>query len=216
MRRSIELAIFLLLLVPPIVVGWFTGAATLSFAMSSVATILHDLGLTALAMYFVWTSGQPLSAMGVTRRHAGREIALGAALYVPMLLVLVCVQIVLRALGVESISIPNAMLPRSTGDIVLATVLVAVVAFAEEVVFRGYLLLRLRELIGNTTAAVACTTLVFASGHLYEGASGVVGVSVLGLVYAVIYLWRRSLVAPIVMHFLQDFFGLIVFPLLLR
>jgi len=216
MRRSLELAIFLLLLVPPIIVGWFTGTATLSFAMSSVATILHDLGLTALAMYFVWTSGQPLSAMGVTRRHVGREIALGAALYVPMLFVLLCVQIVLRAFGVGSISLPEAMLPRSSSELVLATALVAVVAFAEEVVFRGYLLLRLRELIGNTPAAVACMTLVFASGHLYEGVAGVVGVTVLGLVFALVYLWRRSLVAPIVLHFLQDFFGLVVFPQLLR
>jgi membrane protease YdiL (CAAX protease family) len=216
MRRSLELAIFLLLLVPPIVLGWFSSSASFSFATSSVATMVHDIGLTALAMFVVWTSGQPLSAMGVTRRHAGREIGVGAALYIPMLVVLLCVQIVLRALGVESISLPTAMLPRSAGEMVLATLLVLVVAIAEEVVFRGYLLLRLRELTRSTPAAVACSTLLFASGHLYEGVAGVVAVGVLGLVFALVYLWRRSLVAPIVMHFLQDFFGLVVFPQLLR
>jgi membrane protease YdiL (CAAX protease family) len=205
-----------LLLVPPIVLGWFTDAARLSFAFASVATIIHDIGLMALALYFVWTAGQPLSAMGVTRRRAGREIAIGAALYVPMLVVLLFVQILLRAFGVGSVSIPNAMVPQSGGELVLATALVLVVAAAEEVVFRGYLLLRLRELTRSTPVAVACMTLVFASGHAYEGAAGVIGVSVLGLVFALIYLWRRSLVAPIVMHFMQDFFGLVIFPRLVH
>jgi len=34
------------------------------------------------------------------------------------------------------------------------------------------------------------------------------------VVFALVYLWRRSLVAPIVMHFLQDFVGIILVPML--
>jgi membrane protease YdiL (CAAX protease family) len=48
----------------------------------------------------------------------------------------------------------------------------------------------------------------------YEGSAGLVTVGVMGAVFAVIYLWRRSLVAPIVMHFLQDFLSIVLLPLL--
>ena len=56
--------------------------------------------------------------------------------------------------------------------------------------------------------------MIFSLGHGYEGASGMVTVGVLGFVFAVVYLWRESLVAPITMHFLQDFMGVVLVPLL--
>jgi membrane protease YdiL (CAAX protease family) len=34
----------------------------------------------------------------------------------------------------------------------------------------------------------------------------------MGLAFAFVYMWRRSLVAPIVMHFLQDFIGIVLLP----
>ena len=41
-----------------------------------------------------------------------------------------------------------------------------------------------------------------------------VTVGVMGAIFALIYMWRQSLVAPIVMHFLQDFIGIVLLPLL--
>jgi membrane protease YdiL (CAAX protease family) len=46
---------------------------------------------------------------------------------------------------------------------------------------------------------------VFSLGHGYEGTAGVVTVGFIGLAFALVYQWRGSLVAPMVMHFLQDF-----------
>ncbi len=47
-------------------------------------------------------------------------------------------------------------------------------------------------------------------GHGYEGSLGVVTVGIMGLIFNVIYLWRKSLVAPMVMHFLQDFISIVL------
>jgi len=55
---------------------------------------------------------------------------------------------------------------------------------------------------------------IFSLGHGYEGSSGVVTVGAMGLLFAWVYLWRQSLVAPMVMHFLQDFTGIVLAPLL--
>ena len=53
-----------------------------------------------------------------------------------------------------------------------------------------------------------------AVGHGCEGSAGLVTVGVMGAVFALVYLWRRSLVAPIVMHFLQYFLSIVLLPLL--
>jgi membrane protease YdiL (CAAX protease family) len=96
----------------------------------------------------------------------------------------------------------------------LAVVLVIVVAISEETIFRGYLIRRLRTATGNTTAAVLLAAVVFALGHGYEGSLGMITVGVMGLIFSLIYLWRQSLVAPMVLHFLQDFLAIVVAPYL--
>jgi membrane protease YdiL (CAAX protease family) len=104
----------------------------------------------------------------------------------------------------------------SGAELALAVVLVAVVAVAEETIFRGYLLLRFRTVLGSTTAMVLLSSFIFALGHGYEGTAGLVTVGVMGAVFALVYLWRGSLTAAVVMHFLQDFVGIVLVPLLAR
>jgi CAAX protease family protein len=62
-------------------------------------------------------------------------------------------------------------------------------------------------------AAVILSVATFSPGHGYEGSAGVITVGAMGGVFAVIYLWRRSLVAPIAMHFPQDFISITLLPL---
>jgi len=58
------------------------------------------------------------------------------------------------------------------------------------------------------------SAVVFSLGHGYEGSAGVGTVGIMGAVFAVIYLWRGSIVAPVIIHFLQDFIGILVAPFL--
>lgn len=68
----------------------------------------------------------------------------------------------------------------------LAIAPVLVVALAEETIFRGYLLTRLRESTDSTVLAIILSSAVFALGH------------------------SRSLVASVTMHFCQDFVTVVV------
>lgn len=85
---------------------------------------------------------------------------------------------------------------------------------AEETIFRGYLILRFQALTISPTAAVLLSAFIFSLGHGYEGWAGVMIVGIMGVVLALVYLWRQSLIAPIVMHFLQDFLGIVFLSLL--
>ena len=46
--------------------------------------------------------------------------------------------------------------------------------------------------------------------------AGVITVGLIGVIFALVYVWRGSLVAPVTMHFLQDFLGIVLVPLLLH
>lgn len=211
-RERIELSVFLLLFFPMIALTWWARPSSASFVVAATATILHDIGLTALVLYFVWSHGEPLASIGLTRRHAGRDAALGVLLYIALFAVLVLVASLVGPVAPR----PRSLVATEPLEHVLGVVLVLVVACAEETIFRGYLLVRLRNLTGSNALAIAISTLLFASGHAYQGVSGMVLVGVMGLVFALVAVWRRSLVAPIVMHVIQDLLGLIVIPLVVR
>jgi membrane protease YdiL (CAAX protease family) len=105
---------------------------------------------------------------------------------------------------------PSFLGAKGEGEIILAAVLVGVVALAEEIIFRGYLLLRFQGLKLPPSWAALLSTFIFSLGHGYEGSSGLLTVGAMGLFFALVYLWRRSLVAPIIMHFLQDFISIVI------
>ncbi len=85
---------------------------------------------------------------------------------------------------------------------------------AEEIIFRGYLIHRLSAVTRRPAVAALLSGIIFSLGHGYEGTTGVITVGVMGLALAFVYLWRRTLLAPIVMHFLQDFGAIVLLPLL--
>jgi uncharacterized protein len=110
----------------------------------------------------------------------------------------------------EQTATPTSFLKgQGSAEALLAVLLVTVVAVAEETIFRGYLLLRLLPLLRSTAASVLLSSAIFAVGHGYEGSAGLVTIGLMGIALALVYLWRRSLVAPIVMHFLQDFLSIV-------
>jgi membrane protease YdiL (CAAX protease family) len=76
------------------------------------------------------------------------------------------------------------------------------------------LILRFKSLTNSAALAAILSAVVFSIGHGYEGSAGVITVGTLGLVFALVYLWRGSLIAPMVMHFLQDFISIVLISLL--
>ncbi len=216
-EQAIELSVFLFLVVPSMALSFFAvKQGSLGFVVVAVATILRDLSLVCLTLFFAWRNGEPVAAIGWSTRRRWSEVVLGAGLFVPMYLGAAWLESALHAAG---FSLPATPLPSLTpapdpAQLLLAAVLVVIVALAEETIFRGYLMLRLTAITKSPAAAVLISAVIFSIGHGYEGSAGVITVGTLGAVFAVVYLWRGSLVAPVTMHFLQDFIGIVLAPLL--
>ncbi len=83
-------------------------------------------------------------------------------------------------------------------------VVLVFVAIWEEVVFRGFLLTRLQAIFGRWWLTVLVGACLFTVGHVYEGSLALVAVWGLGVVMGFLFVWRRSLLPSITMHFAFD------------
>jgi membrane protease YdiL (CAAX protease family) len=216
-EQAVEVAVFLILILPSLVLSLFAvREGSVSFALAASATIARDLALVALVLYFLWRNGESVARIGWTARRAWKEVILGAALFVPFFFGTALLErgLLWAGLPAPKTPLPGFLKAQGVAETLLAVALVAVVAVAEETVFRGYLLLRFRAVLHSPVWAVLLSSFIFSLGHGYEGSAGLVTVGIMGAVFALVYLWRGSLVAPVVMHFLQDFLGIVLLPLL--
>jgi membrane protease YdiL (CAAX protease family) len=215
--QLLELLVFLFLIVPSMIFSFVAvKQGALGFGLTACATIMRDLALVGLIFFFLWRNREPMHQIGWTTKGWRKEIGLGLALFIPMFFAIPALERALQQAGftAPSTPLPSFLAAKDVGQLVLAFILVVVVAAAEETIFRGYLILRFRFVARSSRAAALLSAVLFSLGHGYEGTAGVVTIGFMGHYFAVIYLWRRSLVAPVVMHFLQDFMGIILVPLL--
>ncbi len=81
-------------------------------------------------------------------------------------------------------------------------------AVVEEILFRGYLIEKVRQLSKNTAFAVVVSVTAFTYAHLGGwGPVHLIAVGGGGLVFALLYVWRRDLPSNILAHFLADAAG---------
>ncbi len=77
-------------------------------------------------------------------------------------------------------------------------------ALLEEVIVVGFLITRLRQLDWTPIAAIAASSLLRASYHLYQGWGGFLGNLAMGVLFATLFLrWRRTW-PFVIAHFLLD------------
>jgi CAAX protease family protein len=215
--QTVEVAVFLFLVAPSLSLSFFSNAqADLRFTQMAVASILNDLALLSLVLYFTWRNQESVRQIGWSFDHLRRDVALGLLLFVPVFFGGNVLAGWLHRAGLSAPAQRPSFLDISgVSQAALGLLIVTVVAVVEETIFRGYLMLRFKAITGRTSAAVILSSLVFSLGHGYEGMAGAISVFVLGAIFALVYVWRNSVVAPIVMHFLTDFTSLVLPALLI-
>jgi len=87
------------------------------------------------------------------------------------------------------------------------------VAFLEEIIFRGFFMSELASLIGTSPLALAVNVLVssivFGFAHWYQGKSGTLSTGVIGAILALLFIWGGfNLWLPILTHGFIDTIGL--------
>lgn len=164
--------------------------------------------LILLAYRYDGIRGVPL---GFDRRHPSQQIGAGVA--VAALLVLLVVGVP-ALVGFDTRGIVGS----GQNILAFAIVMAVTVGFVEEIVFRGYLLGRLRALVRSRVAAVVLSSLAFGLFHLTNGdiAQVVVTTCIGGVLATARIFWEPfSLTSAIIAHCLYDA-GLAVIATALR
>jgi CAAX protease family protein len=105
-----------------------------------------------------------------------------------------------------------ALLPRTTAERRLFTLVGVTAGVCEEWLYRGFLLAVVAAVGGGlpTPALVGIGALAFGLAHAYQGVAGIVTTGVLGGLMAGLYLGTGSLLLPVVLHALIDLRFLLV------
>jgi uncharacterized protein len=162
----------------------------------------------AILLWLTLAERLPLSSIGV-RRPTWKNLLLGVLAAVVMTAILLLEFTVIIPLFHLSTS---AIVARQQG--IMSTpywyrvLLVLRAAVVEEILFRGYLIEKVRQLSGSTALAVIVSVAVFTYAHLRGwGSVHLIGVAGGGLVLALLYVWRRDLPSNMLAHFLSDAVG---------
>jgi len=97
-----------------------------------------------------------------------------------------------------------AILPETRKEKMVFVALAATAGFCEEILYRGFAIMRLALLTGGIWSAAVMAVIVFSAGHFYQGAIGVWRAATLGAVLAGTFIITGSVVPGMIAHFLID------------
>ena len=174
-----------------------------------VQVLLHGLLAMALIAFIIRRSGQSWRGVGLTCRAPGLDVlAAGAALMTIYLSQFVIVMVAgilspefLFQMAKERVKVLY-IFPSLHPAVTVAFCLF--VGLYEELLFRGFLLTRLRVLFGGWTGPIVFSSVFFAVSHLYEGGFAILQIFILSLVLSIVFVGRGSLVPVALAHAVFD------------
>ncbi|ANZ20119.1 CPBP family intramembrane glutamic endopeptidase [Streptomyces noursei] len=183
----------------------------LAWQLFGIATALVPVVLVAHLLMRERAGG--LRAIGFDRRRPGFDLGVGTGLAAAIGGSGLLLYLGARAAGFNLTVVPEA-LPDVWWKIPVLIASAVQNAVLEEVIVVGYLLRRLGQLGWTPWAAVAASSVLRGSYHLYQGIGGFVGNMVMGVIFALVYRrWGR--VGPLVAaHALIDIVAFLGYALL--
>jgi uncharacterized protein len=189
------------------------GNAELLFITAT--SVLFTPAAAALVLLWAWVSQTPWRRLGLYRPNNWLG-AVGAGVALGIVEKLAMKALIMPMLGAPAVNSHFGYLasnPRAA--LFFAIYAVVGAGFAEELVFRGYLLDRIESLLvrvsGKQTIAILVSTVIFAGLHYQQGWSGIENAGILGLLAALIYVgFGRNLWPLVVMHAVYDLLSLVL------
>jgi len=170
-----------------------------------LAAICMDWAL----LYYCWMGvhrrGGTLETLTGGRLRSARNLVTDFAVAIPFWIVWQAAALGLTHLfGPNSAKTLDSLLPTSPVEVLVWCATCVTAGICEEIGFRGYVLRQLRAFTGSTALAVIGQGLVFGVFHLYQGWKNVIIISLLGMLFGLLAVWRKNLRANILSHAMTD------------
>jgi len=186
--------------------GWSpvddTGALQLGFI--TALTLLDTLALVGLMTWLMRRRGERPAALWLGTRPVARE-ALTGVLHVPVVfsigaVLLLTIRAVTPQLHDVDVNPFEALAGNSLRDAALLTAVAIIAGGVREELQRAFLLDRFERYLGPAWLGVVVLSVAFGLGHLVQGQDAAIATGAMGAFWALVYLRRRSSVAPMVSH----------------
>jgi membrane protease YdiL (CAAX protease family) len=186
--------------------GWspIDAAGNLQLGFVTALTLLDTVALVGLMVALMRARGERPSALWLGTRPVAREIVAGVT-HVPIVFSIGAVLLLsIRALTPELHNVDvnpfEALAGSSVADAAMLTLVAIVAGGVREELQRAFLLDRFERYLGPAWLGVMLLSTAFGLGHLVQGQDAAIATGAMGAFWAVIYLKRRSSVAPMMSH----------------
>ena len=185
------------------------GVKTHSRISGYILAMAMEWGLVAFIWYAVKRRGTGIREL-IGGRWAGfadffRDFGIGIAF------VIVCgfgvTGVVTHLLKAQRPPGVRNLLPQGPTEIAVYLLVAATAGFCEELIFRGYLQRQFTAWTGAASAGLVLQGIVFGAAHGYQGWKMMVAITVYGITFGLVAMWRRSLRPGMIAHFMQDGLG---------
>jgi membrane protease YdiL (CAAX protease family) len=202
--------LLLALIVTQLPIGrWVLPGATIPAMLGREA--VWWLYVVALLLWLRDEEGLPFSSIGL-RRPTGKTVLLGLFAAVLLFLVFVAqytVIIPIFHLNAEPAAAERLKLLKTPFWYRVLVVLRA--AVCEEIIFRGYIIEKVRQITGSWALAFVISVAAFTAAHLSTwGVVHLIPVGAGGVIFALFYIWKRDLPANMIGHFIIDGIGFLL------
>jgi membrane protease YdiL (CAAX protease family) len=166
-------------------------------------SLLDAAVVIGLVLMFLRAHHESARAVLFGDRRIWRETLLGLAILpaVFMLVMLVLILILRFAPDLHNVTRnPLEDMLRTRGDALIFGVVVMIAGGVREEVQRGFIAHRCGQYLGGAVLGVVLYSVFFGLGHFEQGYDAMLATGILGLLWGLLYIARRSIVAPMVSH----------------
>jgi uncharacterized protein len=166
-------------------------------------SLIDSMVVIGLVLMFLRAHHESPRDVLIGRRPVLREIGLGILL-IPVIFVLVALVLGLVLHYAPSLrnvpENPLAKMLTTRREAIVFAFVVLIAGGVREEVQRGFIIHRFDGYLGGGTVGVIVWSVLFGLGHYVQGWDASIATGCLGLTWAIVYLRRRSIVAPLVSH----------------
>lgn len=166
-------------------------------------SLLDAVLVIGLVLTFLRAHHESAREVLIGRVSLIRESLLGLATLpgVFMLVTLVLILILKYAPGLHNVATnPFEDMLRTRSDAIVFGIVVMIAGGVREEVQRGFIAHRCGQYLGGALGGVTVYSVFFGAGHADQGYDAMIAIGILGFLWGLLYLSRRSIVAPLVSH----------------
>jgi membrane protease YdiL (CAAX protease family) len=183
--------------------GVRTDEGALNPAFIFTLSLLDAAVIVALVLFFLYSHRESARDLLLGTRPPLREAAIGVAIIPAVFLAVILILAFLLTFAPWLHNVPRNPLEdllTTRRDALIFAVVVMIAGGVREEIQRAFILHRFGQYLGGMHVGLAVHSVVFGLGHIDQGYDAAIATGTLGLMWGLLFIARRSVVAPMVSH----------------